>query len=88
MFLIVIILFLAFIQNCQEYDSTRNLKNEELEKLIQDCSRHRDHHSPYRSPNRFWDIDFPDSQEKKKTEEEQEPKSKTKCKTKQAKLFD
>lgn len=35
-----------------------------MKKLIQVCSRHRGHNSPYRSPSRFWEIDFPSSQEK------------------------
>ena len=57
------------------------MTDEQLNKLIQDCSRHRGRHSPYRSPNHFWDIDFPASQEKdpvKKVTKNRSPIRKTK----------
>lgn len=48
---------------CAQYYSSFNLTEEELKKKLKDCSRHRDYHSPPKTPEHYWDTDFPSTQE-------------------------
>uniref|UniRef100_T1JFB5 DNA endonuclease activator Ctp1 C-terminal domain-containing protein n=1 Tax=Strigamia maritima TaxID=126957 RepID=T1JFB5_STRMM len=50
---------------CKEYYGNLNLTEEELKKRMNNCSRHRDNHVPSNTPEHFWDVDFPTTQESK-----------------------
>ncbi|KAG1657345.1 DNA endonuclease RBBP8 [Nymphon striatum] len=48
---------------CQKYYGDLNLPEEELKKRMKYCSRHRAKYSPEKSPEHFWEVDLPDTQE-------------------------
>uniref|UniRef100_A0A834R260 DNA endonuclease activator Ctp1 C-terminal domain-containing protein n=1 Tax=Sarcoptes scabiei TaxID=52283 RepID=A0A834R260_SARSC len=51
-------LFNSLCQNCQNYYSARSLSYETLRDLLDRCGKHRGYRSAYKSPPRFWNIDF------------------------------
>lgn len=50
-------------KECQDYYGGKNLSAEELKKRLKNCSRHRSKFSPPKSPEHFWDTDFPSTKE-------------------------
>ncbi|KAL3889904.1 hypothetical protein ACJMK2_002224 [Sinanodonta woodiana] len=50
-------------KECYEYYKSKGLPEEDITKQIQDCSRHRAHYVPPETPEHFWSIGFPDTQE-------------------------
>ncbi|KAK3589209.1 hypothetical protein CHS0354_020068 [Potamilus streckersoni] len=50
-------------KECYEYYKSKGLPEEEITKQIQECSRHRAHYIPPETPEHFWSIGFPDTQE-------------------------
>lgn len=51
---------------CYNYYKTLNLSEEEIEKRMQSCSRHRSNIPPSKEPDNFWDLDFPTEEEMEK----------------------
>ena len=45
---------------CEEYYKGKNLPEDKLKEILNNCSRHRGKSSPQLSPKSFWDTDFPD----------------------------
>ncbi|XP_046916624.2 uncharacterized protein LOC124497068 [Dermatophagoides farinae] len=54
-------LFRLLCHNCQNYYGSRQLSVTKLHSLLDDCAKHRGYRSAYRSPPRFWDMDFIDN---------------------------
>ncbi|XP_071097599.1 serine/arginine repetitive matrix protein 2-like [Haliotis cracherodii] len=50
-------------QECYEYYKSKGCSEEEIQQQIQDCSRHRARYLPPSTPEHFWSIGFPDTQE-------------------------
>ncbi|XP_048590660.1 uncharacterized protein LOC5504376 isoform X2 [Nematostella vectensis] len=51
-------------RECEQYYGSLNLPQEELQKRLKQCSRHRAKYSPPPStPPGFWNLSFPDTQE-------------------------
>ncbi|KAL5013444.1 hypothetical protein ScPMuIL_007714 [Solemya velum] len=50
-------------QECYEYYKTTGMSEEEIQERIQNCSRHRSKYIPPDTPEHFWSIGFPDTQE-------------------------
>ncbi|CAG2107751.1 unnamed protein product [Medioppia subpectinata] len=50
-------------KECEDYYKTRNLSDKGLKDRLKACSRHRAQHSPPKSPDHFWDTDFPTTPE-------------------------
>jgi len=44
---------------CYNYYKVLNLSDEEIEKRMQNCSRHRSNTPPTKESDSFWDLDFP-----------------------------
>ncbi|XP_036358061.1 uncharacterized protein LOC115210247 isoform X2 [Octopus sinensis] len=50
-------------QECVEYYKTKGLSAEEISKQIGDCSKHRAKYKPPNTPEHFWSVGFPDTEE-------------------------
>ncbi|ESO87806.1 hypothetical protein LOTGIDRAFT_234831 [Lottia gigantea] len=50
-------------KECYEYYKLTGMSDEEIQNRIQDCSRHRADYIPPSTPEHFWSIGFPDTQE-------------------------
>lgn len=48
---------------CYNYYKALNLTEEEIDKRMQNCSRHRANVAPTKEPDNFWDLDFPSDEE-------------------------
>ncbi|KAK6185396.1 hypothetical protein SNE40_007641 [Patella caerulea] len=50
-------------KKCYEYYKSTGMSEDEIQSRIQDCSRHRADYIPPDTPEHFWSIGFPDTQE-------------------------
>ncbi|XP_065281217.1 uncharacterized protein [Dermacentor albipictus] len=50
-------------KECQEFYGRLALPEAQRKDLLRKCSRHRAHHAPPSTPENFWELDFPDTQE-------------------------
>ncbi|XP_055955906.1 DNA endonuclease RBBP8 [Patella vulgata] len=50
-------------KECYEYYKSTGMSEDEIQSRIQDCSRHRADYIPPDTPEHFWSIGFPDTQE-------------------------
>ncbi|GFS44693.1 DNA endonuclease RBBP8 [Trichonephila inaurata madagascariensis] len=53
-------------RECEKYYDDLGLSEEEKKKRMKNCSRHRSKFAPPATPEHFWELDFPDTQECKK----------------------
>jgi len=53
-------------KDCDKFWRSMNLSEEELKRKLHKCSRHRANVSPPKTPEHFWDTDFPDISECKR----------------------
>lgn len=67
-------MFRTLCHNCQNYYSSRQLSMAKLQSLLDDCAKHRGYRSAYRSPPRFWEIDFIDDKIDSKEDKKQRKK--------------
>ncbi|GFU37408.1 DNA endonuclease RBBP8 [Nephila pilipes] len=50
-------------RECEKYYADLGLSEEEKQKRMKNCSRHRSKFAPPATPEHFWELDFPDTQE-------------------------
>ncbi|GAB1600796.1 uncharacterized protein LOC115210247, partial [Argonauta hians] len=48
---------------CVKYYKAKGLSDEEIKKQVGDCSKHRAKYKPPNTPDHFWSIGFPDTEE-------------------------
>ncbi|KAH6935651.1 hypothetical protein HPB50_007454 [Hyalomma asiaticum] len=50
-------------KECQEFYERLDLPEAQRKELLRKCSRHRAHYAPPPTPENFWELEFPDTQE-------------------------